>query len=272
MPAQMKKTIILLAITAACVSGAVRAQNPTDGPPASAPAAATPSPQSPQPTQTPPPQTKDERKRLIEQAAPGLSQTMDTEDDPLKLWTGGRYRLTPSDVLELHFPYVPEFDQTVTVQPDGYISLTAVGDIRVQGRSLPEVKAQLAEAYQGVMQKPVINIVLKEFEKPYFMVAGEVGKPGKFELRGATTLTQGLTLAGGTTSAAKHSNVLLFRRFMTEWLEVKQIDVKKMYASRNMSEDPLLRPGDTIFVPKSTMGKISPFIPRASLGFYLNPF
>jgi polysaccharide biosynthesis/export protein len=253
MTAQMKKTIILLAITAAWVGGAVRAQNPTDGPAASAPAAATPSPQSPQPTQTPPPQTKDERKRLIEQAAPGLSQTMDTEDDPLKLWTGGRYRLTPSDVLELHFPYVPEFDQTVTVQPDGYISLTAVGDIRVQGRSLPEVKAQLAEVY-------------------HFMVAGEVGKPGKFELRGATTLTQGLTLAGGTTSAAKHSNVLLFRRFMTEWLEVKQIDVKKMYASRNMSEDPLLRPGDTIFVPKSTMGKISPFIPRASLGFYLNPF
>jgi polysaccharide export outer membrane protein len=272
MPAQIKRTIILMAVAVASVCVGAWAQKPPDEAARSGTSAGTPPPQSPQPTQTPPPQTTEERKRLIEAAAPGLSQTIDTEDDPLKLWTGGRYRIAPSDVLELHFPYVPEFDQTVTVQPDGYISLSAVGDVRVQGRSVPEAKALLAEAYQGIMQKPVINIVLKEFEKPYFMVAGEVVKPGKIELRGATTLTQGLTLAGGTTSSAKHSNVLLFRRFMTEWLEVKQVDVKKMYASHNMSEDPLLRPGDTVFVPKSTFGKISPFIPRASLGFYLNPF
>jgi hypothetical protein len=59
---------------------------------------------------------------------------------------------------------------------------------------------------------------------------------------------------------------------MTEWLEVKQVDVKKMYASRNLSEDPLLRPGDTIFVPKSVMSKIAPLIPRGGIGLYLNPF
>ena len=167
---------------------------------------------------------------------------------------------------------MPEFDQTVTVQPDGYISLSGVGDVRVQGRSMPEAKALLVEAYQGIMQKPVVNIVLKEFEKPYFIVAGEVARPGKFELRGATTLTQGMVVAGGHTAAAKTSNVLLFRRFMTEWLEVKQVDVKKMFASRNLSEDPVLRPGDTIYVPKSTFSKIAPYIPKAALGFYLNPF
>ena len=130
--------------------------------------------------------------------------------DPMTLWTSGRYRITPSDVLELHFPYVPEFNQTVTVQPDGYISLIGAGDIRVQGWSLPEAKALLAEAYQSIMRDPVVNIVLKEFEKPYFIVSGEVSKPGKYELRGATTLTQGMALAGGHTEAAKHSHVLLF--------------------------------------------------------------
>jgi polysaccharide export outer membrane protein len=193
--------------------------------------------------------------------------------DPMTLWTGGRYRITPSDVLELQFPFVPEFNQTVTVQPDGYISLSGVGDIRVQGRTLPEAKALLIEAYQGILRDPSVNIVLKEFEKPYFIVSGEVGKPGKYELRGATTLTQGMALAGGHTEAAKHSNVLLFRRFgATDWLEVKQIDVKKMFASRNLSEDPILRPGDTVFVPKSTFSKIAPFIPNFGWGLYFNPF
>jgi polysaccharide export outer membrane protein len=192
--------------------------------------------------------------------------------DPLTLWTGGRYRITQSDVLELHFPYVPEFDQTLTVQPDGYVSLRGIGDLHIQGRSLPELKAMLTDAYGAILREPVINIVLKEFEKPYFVVAGEVARPGKFELRGATSLTQGLTLAGGETSAAKHSQVILFRRFVGEWLEVKEINVKKMYASRDLSEDPLLRPGDTVFVPKSALAKIAPFIPRPGLGLYLNPF
>ena len=191
---------------------------------------------------------------------------------PSALWTGGRYRITPSDVIELRFPYVPEFDQTVTVQPDGYISLRAAGDIRVQGRSLPELTAMLAEAYEGILHEPVINALLKEFERPYFFVAGEVMRPGKFELRGALTLTQALIVAGGQTHAAKLSEVVLFRQFTTEWLEVKQVDVKKMYSARNLSEDPLLRPGDTIFVPKSALSKIAPFIPRPSLGLYLNPF
>ena len=187
-------------------------------------------------------------------------------------WSSGRYRLTPSDVLELRFPFVPEFDQTVTIQPDGYVSLRIVGDLRVQGRTLPELKAMLNEVYAGILRDPVINIILREFEKPYFVVAGEVADPGKYEIRGAMTLTQGLALAGGHTRAAKHSQVILFRRFNAEWLEVKQIDVKKMYATRTLSEDPLLRPGDTIFVPRSMLSKIAPFIPRPGLGLYLNPF
>ena len=192
--------------------------------------------------------------------------------DVSEFWTSGRYQLTPSDVIELRFPYVPEFDQTVTVQPDGYVSLRVVGDLRVAGRTLPQFKEMLNEAYADILREPVINVILKEFEKPYFVAAGEVANPGKYELRGATTLTQALSLAGGHTRDAKHSQVIIFRRFSNEWVEVKQLDVKKMYASRNLSEDPLLRPGDTVFVPRSTLSNIAPFIPRPSIGFYFNPF
>jgi polysaccharide export outer membrane protein len=190
----------------------------------------------------------------------------------LQHWANARYQLTPSDVIEVRFPYVPEFDQTLTVQPDGYVSLRVVGDLRVGGRTLSQVKQMLNEAYADVLQEPVINVILREFEKPYFIAAGEVANPGKYELRGATTLTQGLVLAGGHTRAAKHSQVIIFRRFSTEWVEVKQIDVKKMFATRNLSEDPVLRPGDTVFVPRSVLANIAPFIPRPVVGVYLNPF
>lgn len=200
-------------------------------------------------------------------ALPGHQEPVESLD-----WADGRYRLTASDVLDLRFPYVPEFDQTVTVQPDGYVSLRVVGDLRVQGRTLPQLKAMLNEAYSGILREPVVNIILREFEKPYFVVAGEVARPGKYELRSATTLTQGLALAGGQTRSAKHSQVILFRRFSAELLEVKEVDVKKMYATRDLSEDPLVRPGDTVFVPRSVWSKITPFIPVPSWGIYINPF
>src|SRR5687767_1945543 len=48
-----------------------------------------------------------------------------------------RYRLRSGDVLDLNFPFTPEFNQTVSVQPDGYINLRGVGDIRVQDKTTP---------------------------------------------------------------------------------------------------------------------------------------
>ena len=51
-----------------------------------------------------------------------------------------RYRLRKSDVIEIKFRLSPEFDQTVTIQPDGFITLDGAGDIKVEDKTLPELK------------------------------------------------------------------------------------------------------------------------------------
>lgn len=175
-------------------------------------------------------------------------------------WTSGRYRMTPGDVFELSFPFVPELNQTVTVQPDGYVTLKDVPDIRVQGRTVSQAIEDVRAAYGTFVRDPIFTLNLKEFERPYFIATGEVEKPGRYELRGATTLTQALAMAGGTTSGAKTSQVVLYRRFGEDGLEAKQINVARMFSKKDLSEDPLLRPGDTIVVPKSVLGKVLPLI------------
>lgn len=192
--------------------------------------------------------------------------------EQLQWFYGERYRLTPTDVIEVTFPYVSEFDQVLTVQPDGYVTLKAVGELRVQGRTLPELRVLLVEKYAPVLRDPVVTIILKEFERPFYVAAGEVNKPGKFELRSATTVTQALAVAGGLTEKGKSSEIVLFRRFSEDMLEVKKIDVGRMLSRRDLSEDPLLRPGDTLFVPKSVLSRIQRFIPLPRLDLYLNPF
>jgi protein involved in polysaccharide export with SLBB domain len=188
------------------------------------------------------------------------------------VWTSGRYRITPGDVIELRFPFVPELDQTLSVQPDGYVTLREVGDIRAQGRTLPQFRAEVNEAYMPFVRDPVFTAVLKEFEKPYFVAAGEVSKPGRYELRGATTLTQAIAYAGGPTNFGKLTDVVIFRPFTDDAVSVKQVNVKDMFSKKDLSEDPLLRPGDTVYIAKTKMGKIDPILSKFSLGFYLNPF
>lgn len=186
-------------------------------------------------------------------------------------WSNGRYRLTPGDVLQLVFSYVPDFDQTVTVQPDGYLSLKSVRDVYAQGLTVPELQSEVAERYAGILRDPVVTVVLKEFEKPYFIATGAVARPGKFELRGATTVTQALALAGGLSKSAKASQIVLFRQFSADYLSVKTINAKKMFKSRDLSEDLVLRPGDTVYVPTSALAEIGAFLPKPSLGFILDP-
>jgi len=182
-----------------------------------------------------------------------------------------RYQLHSADVLSLEFPFTPEFNQTVTVQPDGYITLRGIDNIRVQGQSLPEVTNALRTAYSKILHEPVINVELKDFEKPFFIVGGEVGHPGKFDLREDTTATEAVAIAGGLRDSAKHSHVLLFHRVPGGWAQVKKLNMKKMLSEGNLDEDAYLQPGDFLYVPKNTMSKIERFIPTSSMGVYANP-
>jgi len=182
-----------------------------------------------------------------------------------------RYQLHSADVLSLEFPFTPEFNQTVTIQPDGYITLRGIENMRVEGQTLPEVTTALRAAYAKILHDPVINVELKDFEKPFFIVGGEVGHPGKFELREDTTTTEAVAIAGGLRDSAKHSQVLLFHRVPGGWAQVKRLNMKKMLKEGNLDEDAYLQPGDFLYVPKNTMSKIERFIPTSSLGMYANP-
>jgi len=179
--------------------------------------------------------------------------------------TNPRYRICKGDTLELTFPLTPEFNQTVVIQPDGYAVLTGAGDIDVAGKTLPQVRDVVRAAYAATLHDPVISILVKDFVKPYFVAAGAVAKPGKYEMRDETTLTQAIAIAGGFTESSKHSEVLLFRRASGEWTDVRQLDVKKMYQSATLEEDLYLRPGDMLFVPQNAISKVKKWIPIPSI-------
>jgi polysaccharide export outer membrane protein len=194
----------------------------------------------------------------------------DSKSDAQFLTRNPRYTIRSADTFDVNFELSPEFNQSVTVQPDGFITLKGVGDVHVAGQTVPELTQTLRNAYDKILNDPLISVVLKDFERPYFTASGQLNHPGKYELRGNVTLTEAVAMAGGFNGDAKHSQVLLFRRVNDQWLEAKIFNVKQMLKAGNLGEDPMLRPGDQLFVPKSALSKIKPFIPNAGVGAYGN--
>jgi polysaccharide export outer membrane protein len=182
-----------------------------------------------------------------------------------------RYRLRKGDSFDLDFALSPEFNQTMGVEPDGYVTLKGVGSIFVEGQTVPELTQSVKTAYAKILHDPVISVALKDFDKPYFIAAGQVAKPGKYDLRGPLTVTEAVAIAGGFNDSAKNSQVVLFRPTSNGMFETKLLNVKKLLASRNLSEDIYLQPGDMLYVPKSAFSKIRPFIPTANMGAYVSP-
>jgi len=183
----------------------------------------------------------------------------------------GRYRLRPSDVIEVEFRFTPEFNQSVSVLPDGYVMLRGIGELRAAGLTVPELHQQLVAAFSTFMRDPEIDVVLREFDRPFFIAGGEVGQPGKYELRGRTTIFSGISMAGGFTQAAKHSRVWLYRRRADGQIEAREFDYKRMLNKGIMDSDELLQPNDIVFVPTSGFSKFERYFILPVIYFFLNP-
>ena len=182
-----------------------------------------------------------------------------------------RYQLHPGDVINVEYRYTPEYNATVSIQPDGFASLPLLGDLHLGGLTLSEVHSELVSKAGERLNQPEVTVGLKDFEKPSYIVGGEVGAPGRFEIRGRVTALRAVEIAGGFKASAKSSQILLIRPINDVDAQTKLIDLKKVTEKRQLNEDIELRAGDMLVVPKTRLAKVEPYIRLVNAGFYLNP-
>lgn len=184
-----------------------------------------------------------------------------------------RYKIQRDDVVSITFPLSPEFDQPrVTVQPDGFINLQEVGSVYVQDLTVPELVQAVKRAYAGILHDPIIDVDLVDFQRPYFLVSGQVGKPGQYDLRHDTTVSEAIAIAGGLSPGAK-TQIFVLHRVNPGWVQVKKLDVKDVFNGKKPQEDAYLSPGDQVFVPEKFITKFRKYVPYGigtsiGTGFY----
>ena len=180
-----------------------------------------------------------------------------------------RYALQRQDVIAISLPLSPELNQTVTIQPDGYISLQSVGTVYMEGLTVPQAALVIKKAYAKILQDPIVDVDLQDYQKPHFTVSGQVGKPGQYEMRSDITVSEALAVAGGMTMLTAKTQVFVLHRVSKGWAEVKQVDLKSISRGKKLEQDVLVQPGDMIYVPEKFITNFRKYVPYTfNLGTY----
>jgi polysaccharide export outer membrane protein len=163
------------------------------------------------------------------------------------------YYIGPEDVLEVIVWRNKDVSKLVTVRPDGRISLPLIGDVQASGLTPSELTSQIAARLKEFMEAPAVSVILKEVNSYSIYVVGQVARAGRYFLKSKTTLLQAITLAGGFTTSADRSRIVILR-----WegpnTEVKlKANYTDIVLKDHANENIVLKPGDTIVVPSETM-------------------
>lgn len=157
------------------------------------------------------------------------------------------YQLGPEDVLHISVWKDETLTREVLVRPDGMISFPLVGDLPAEGRSVEELRADLARRLSPYFPNPTLSVAVQKINTRIY-VLGRVNRPGEYLIGRPIDVMQALSLAGGLTPYASENRIRVLRRennaqqtYLFRFGEVK----KGEFLEQNI----LLHRGDVVIVP-----------------------
>jgi len=167
------------------------------------------------------------------------------------------YVLWPGDVLraemvELDSPVRLPADQPVQI--DGKIDLGPYGRIAVAGLTLENAEQVVQSRIKAKTRDTgEVRLRLLTPESKTYFVLGEVNAPGEFQLIGRESVLNGIVRAGGLTTNADVSKILVARPTRPcECRKVMPVCYKNIVQIGDTSTNYQLQPGDRIFIPRAS--------------------
>jgi polysaccharide export outer membrane protein len=158
------------------------------------------------------------------------------------------YKIGPNDVLSIFVWKEPDLTRDVTVMPDGKITYPLIGEIIAQGQTASELKQVISEKLQNFVTAPEVTVLVKESRSQMIYTIGKVTKPGPYPLAPGMTVMQALSAAGGFAEWADTKNILIVRKEGGKETQL-HFNYKEFTSGKNLQQNILLKPGDTLVVP-----------------------
>ncbi|WP_447977187.1 polysaccharide biosynthesis/export family protein [Candidatus Nitrospira bockiana] len=184
----------------------------------------------------------------------GLLSPFDPKPEPAAIATAtyasGDYKIGPEDVLEIIVWRNQDLSKTVTVRPDGKISLPLIGDVYAVGLTPDQLTKEIVNRLKEYKENPNVSVVVQQVNSYGIYVLGEVAHPGKYQLKSYTTVLQAVSMAGGFTPYASKSKMFMLRKLPDRETEIRiPIDYDEIVSGEDSTHNAILVPGDTLVVP-----------------------
>lgn len=191
------------------------------------------------------------------------------------------YTLGAGDLIRVDIFDTPELvlETRYTVLLDGTVNLPWIGGTPVQGLTLNQAAAALTEKYRRFIRNPIITVSLAAARPLKIGVIGEVNRPGSYIIsvigsetsqtslsqrtvsstEGASqwpTVSKAIQTAGGITQLANVRQIKVRRPVGSGRENVINVDLWRFLQEGDLTQDMILRDGDTIEIPKG--GELKP--------------
>ncbi|MCP4806584.1 MAG: hypothetical protein GY913_01015 [Proteobacteria bacterium] len=167
----------------------------------------------------------------------------------------------PGDVLDLNVWRHDELDMTITVAPDGRISMPLIGEVVVTGLTYPELISTLEGSLSEYIVEPSVAVNIVSVSNQKVFILGEVQNPAVLQIANEMTILEALIRTGGIHQDARTDNVLLIRGDIAD-PELYLVDVDAIYAQGDMTQLVQLQKGDIVYVPAKTITNVERFFRR----------
>ena len=170
------------------------------------------------------------------------------------------YFIQPGDQLDIKFFYNPELNETVSVRPDGKISLQLVDDVQAAGLTPSQLDEYLTNKYAKELRKPVVTVIVISFSGQVVYVGGEVNTPGLIDLSAGMSPLQAVINAGGFRETAMPQGAIVIRKDKDNRPVPVRVNLKDALYGNSSEPGIQLQPYDIVYIPMSAIAEANKFV------------
>jgi polysaccharide export outer membrane protein len=158
-----------------------------------------------------------------------------------------QFTLGAADVIRVNVWKNADLSQTVTVGPDGFVSLPLLGEVRAAGMTANQLAQDLSSRLSSYVVSAPVTVSVVDIRSRQVYVMGQIGKPGGYSLIAPITVLQLIAQAGGLNTFANRKGIFILRGSKGDLQRLKFNYVSAIRGGVNQNIN--LQPGDTVIVP-----------------------
>lgn len=160
------------------------------------------------------------------------------------------YIIGPLDNFQIFVWRNPELTTSVTVRPDGKVTVPLIEDLQAAGKTPTQLAREIEKQLGQYVQSPVVSVIMAGFVGPYdqqVRVVGEAANPQAVPYKENMTALDLMIAVGGLTEFASGNRAVLVREGKNSY----RVRLDDLIKDGNVSANVPVFPGDILIIPQS---------------------